>query len=80
MQVDVIGIADALARTKCEDIYVKMDIEASEYDVLEGLLADPIAARVRLAYVEWHRTAYGRHEIRKQSIVARSPFPIHDWH
>lgn len=80
VRVEAVGIVDAIARTQCEDVYIKMDIEASEYDVLEALLDDPIAARVRLAYVEWHRTSDGRHEARKQDIKARAPFTLHDWH
>lgn len=80
VHVAAIGIGEALARTKCDEIYMKMDIEASEYDVLEALLPDPIANRVKLAYVEWHRTSDGLHEARKQAIKAKAPFPIHDWH
>jgi FkbM family methyltransferase len=80
VRVPAIGIVEALERTSAEDIYIKMDIEASEYEVLDALLSDPIANRVRTAYVEWHRTSDGLFEARKQAIKAKSPFLIHDWH
>jgi FkbM family methyltransferase len=80
VEVPAVGIIDALSRTVCEDIHIKMDIEASEYEVLETLLADPIAKRVRSAYVEWHRTRDGLHEARRQQIIKSAPFEIHDWH
>jgi len=80
IDVEAVGIVSVLSRTTCEDIYFKMDIEASEYDVLEALLKDPIATRVRLAYVEWHKTHSMDHELRKDRIKLAAPFPIHDWH
>lgn len=78
--VDAVSITDALERTSSHDIFFKMDIEASEYDVLDVLLAHPVAGRVRGAYVEWHRLQDGSQEARKAAIVAAAPFPIHDWH
>jgi FkbM family methyltransferase len=80
VEVPAVNIVDALGRTPCEHIYIKMDIEASEYDVLDALLTHPIARRVQAAYVEWHRTLDGRHEERRQRIVEAAPFRIHDWH
>jgi FkbM family methyltransferase len=80
VQVDAVGIADALERTSRDDIFFKMDIEASEYDVLDVLLDHPVAVRVRGAYVEWHRLHDGSHEARKARILAAAPFPITDWH
>jgi len=80
VEVPAVGIVDALSRTACEDIAVKMDIEASEYDVLETLIAHPIGQRVRVAYVEWHRTRDGRHEERRRRIIEAAPFQILEWH
>ena len=80
VQVDAVGIADALERTSRDDIFFKMDIEASEYDVLDVLLDHPVAGRVRGAYVEWHRLHDGSHEARKARILAMAPFPITAWH
>lgn len=80
VQVAAMSVADALAMSSCEDLYIKMDIEASEYEVLPALLQSPAASRVRHAYVEWHRTQDGQHDRRRAEISARAPFPITDWH
>lgn len=80
VEVPGVGIVDALGQTSCEHIFIKMDIEASEYEVLETPLAHPLARRVQAAYVEWHSTLDGRHEDRRRQIVQRAPFQIHDWH
>lgn len=78
--VQAVGIVEALSRTRARDIYIKMDIEASEYEVLPALLADPIASLIREAYVEWHKTQDGQQAAKKKRLTAAAPFPIHDWH
>jgi len=78
--VEAVGIAEALSRTSAREIYIKMDIEASEYEVLTALLRSPVASSVQEAYVEWHKTQDGQEAIKKERLTAAAPFPIHDWH
>ena len=73
------------ASKKYSTIIVKMDIEASEYDVLEDLIATEIIDKINHLYVEWHSNYYsadkiGDIRIRENRIKASLSGKLTDWH
>lgn len=40
-----------------DEIYIKLDIEGAEYDVLEHLISHKVIHRIKKIYVEWHSYA-----------------------
>jgi FkbM family methyltransferase len=80
VEVEAICIIDALKQTVCDEIYIKMDIEGAEYEVLERLISDPISLKVKVAYIEWHsRKNQDMAEIRDR-LKSKCSFTIYDWH
>ncbi len=57
------------------DVVVKMDIEGSEYELLERMLDDGTAGKVKELLVEWH----GDDPDRKKPILDRWPGPVREW-
>lgn len=40
-----------------DEIYIKLDIEGSEFDVVQGLLASDVMPRIKYMAIEWHSWA-----------------------
>ncbi len=57
------------------DVVVKMDIEGSEYELLEKMLDDGTATKVKELLVEWH----GIDPNRRNPILDRWPGPVKEW-
>ncbi len=57
------------------DVVVKMDIEGSEYELLDRMLEDGTAGKVKELLVEWH----GDDPDRKKPILDRWPGPVREW-
>lgn len=54
-----------------DEVYIKMDIEWSEYDVLEYLLDKGWLRNIKKIWIEWHGTYLPEIEIRKNKIIER---------
>ena len=62
-----------------------MDIEASEYDVLEDLIATDLIDRINHIYVEWHSQFFSADKIgnilvRENRIKAALSGKLTEWH
>ena len=55
-----------------DNIYIKMDIEWSEYDVLEHILDQGWLKNIKGIWVEWHGLQYETCSTRKKAIVERA--------
>jgi FkbM family methyltransferase len=72
--VGCFDLADLLAAFDHEEVIVKMDVEGSEYPLLEHLQAANTDADLELLLVEWH----GDDE-RRERITAGLRCPIEEW-
>jgi FkbM family methyltransferase len=69
IEVETIDIYEFLSQFKEEDdIYVKMDIEWAEYNVLEYLLSKGIPVNIKKMWIEWHGK-YEEEYINKKNIL-----------
>mmetsp|Transcript_16941 Transcript_16941/g.36708 ORF Transcript_16941/g.36708 Transcript_16941/m.36708 type:complete len:253 (+) Transcript_16941:98-856(+) len=61
VRVRTIDLASWLAVHFCsaDDVFVKMDIEGAEFEVLEHLLDQGVAGLIDSIYIEWHTTKRG---------------------
>jgi len=72
--------------TRDDFIILKIDIEGSEYDVLEKMINDFSIDLISEIYVEWHNRFFSNKEeilIREQTIINelnKRNVKIHDWH
>lgn len=55
-----------------DNIYIKMDIEWSEYDVLEHILDNGWIKGIKGIWVEWHGLQYETCSTRKEAIIQRA--------
>jgi FkbM family methyltransferase len=55
-----------------DNIYIKMDIEWSEYDVLEHILNKGWLKNIKGIWVEWHGLQYETCSTRKEAIMQRA--------
>lgn len=66
-----------------DEIYIKMDIEWSEYDVLEYLLDKGWLKNIKKIWVEWHGTHLPYIESRRNKIIERLRnynTEVENWH
>jgi FkbM family methyltransferase len=66
-----------------DSIYIKMDIEWSEYDVLEHMLDKGWLKNIKGIWVEWHGLQYETCTTRKEAIVGRAKehgIEIQNWY
>lgn len=65
-----------------DDIFIKMDIEGAEYDVLTKLLRSPAIKMIREISIEWHnrmlKTKYDQNYITSQLVT--KGIVINTWH
>jgi FkbM family methyltransferase len=80
VEVPTISVINALEQTLADELFIKMDIEGAEYDVLNLLISHEISKKVKVAYVEWHKRDDGLMDQLQQEIKSKSPFQIYDWH
>ena len=70
IEIPCIDTFNFLSAFNSEDnVYIKMDIEWSEYDVLESLLAKGWPKNIRKIWVEWHGLGTGNCAERKEKII-----------
>lgn len=68
-----------------DSIVVKMDIEGSEYDVLEGLIASDTLKYIKVLAIEWHShmftnpTAYAEREAKIKQIMVEQNIAFGEW-
>lgn len=72
---------------KYENIYLKLDIEAAEYDVLEKIIQDGCHKHIKEMWVEWHdkymlpelRKSYVDRQDQIMAFFSAQKIPIRDW-
>lgn len=57
--VDTIPLHSVIKDLDLEDIYIKMDIEGMEFNVLEQFIQTQELSRVRFIAIEWHERFFG---------------------
>ncbi len=72
---------------KYENIYLKLDIEAAEYDVLEKIIHDGSYMHIKELWIEWHdrymlpelRHHYIERQTKIEAFFSAHKIPINSW-
>ena len=65
-----------------DDIYIKMDIEFAEYNVLEAMIESGWRKNIKILWVEWHGTNFDDFKDKPQNIKDKlkdEQVVINDW-
>ena len=85
--IDVSSLLKDLSK-KYENIYIKLDIESSEYAVLEKIIKDKVYTKIKKIWVEWHdgymtqelRKGYQKRQADITDFLTKKGIKIKDWH
>jgi len=69
--VDCVDIADVISPLIGNEIYLKLDIEGSEYEVLERLINTKLIHNIKNLYVEFHDQYMKQEYLVKYDIINR---------
>ena len=87
VDVDTIVLEKLILDLDLDDIYLKVDIEGSEFEVLEQLVLSPVINRIRYVAVEWHdrffdynKTMYEKRRLVEQKFSDTPDLKYEVWH
>lgn len=71
VEVECLDIYEFISNLGDVDIYIKMDIEWSEYQVIEDMLNRGWPSNIKKMWVEWHGQEVESNKIRKEALLSR---------
>lgn len=71
IDVDMIDFSEYVDGLNDFDIYVKLDVEGSEYEIMEKLISDKTIFKIKKVYVEFHEQYTTSEFIEKYDLINR---------
>ena len=70
-QVEAIDLSDFIKNnfSKEDFIILKLDIEGSEFDVLQKMITDETLEYIKKIYVEWHEQFFHENKLNEKTFI-----------